>query len=72
MFQLLVLGILTLLTLGAFVYAVMMQDSPVRGLWLCTVWASAASVDPAVTALEGHARGSSRHSIPWCHPGQVT
>lgn len=31
----------------------MMQDSPVRGLWLCTVWASAASVDPAVTAMEG-------------------
>ena len=29
------------------------QDSPVRGLWLCTVWASAASVDPAVTAMEG-------------------
>ena len=24
-----------------------------RGLWLCTVWASAASVDPAVTAMEG-------------------
>jgi len=53
MFQLLVIGILTLLTLGAFIYAVMMQDSPVRGLWLCTVWASAASVDPAVTAMEG-------------------
>ena len=31
----------------------MCQDSPVRGLWLCTVWASAASVDPAVTAMEG-------------------
>ncbi|CAK9024865.1 unnamed protein product, partial [Durusdinium trenchii] len=53
MFQLLVIGILTLLTLGAFIYAIMMQDSPVRGLWLCTVWASAASVDPAVTAMEG-------------------
>lgn len=53
MFQLLVIGILTLLTLGAFIYAIMMQDSPVRGQWLCTVWASAASVDPAVTAMEG-------------------
>ena len=56
MFQLLVIGILTLLTLGAFVYAIIMQASPVRGLWLCTVWASAASVDPKVTALEGHGR----------------
>ncbi|CAE7480561.1 unnamed protein product [Symbiodinium natans] len=53
MFKLLGIGILTLLTIGAFIYAILMQDSPVRGLWLCTVWASAASVDPAVTAMEG-------------------
>ncbi|CAJ1382734.1 unnamed protein product [Effrenium voratum] len=53
MFELLVIGILTLLTIGSFIYAILMQDSPVRGLWLCTVWASAASVDPAVTAMEG-------------------
>jgi hypothetical protein len=32
---------------------ILMQQSPVKGLWLCTVWASAASVDPAVTAMEG-------------------
>jgi len=53
MFKLLGIGILTLLTIGSFIYAILMQDSPVRGLWLCTVWASAASVDPAVTAMEG-------------------
>eukprot|EP00440_Ansanella_granifera_P033484 gb/GFBE01036330.1/.p1 GENE.gb/GFBE01036330.1/~~gb/GFBE01036330.1/.p1 ORF type:complete len:777 (+),score=183.84 gb/GFBE01036330.1/:1-2331(+) len=53
MFTLLGIGMLSLLTGGAFVYAILMQDSPVKGLWLCTVWASAASVDPALTAMEG-------------------
>eukprot|EP00440_Ansanella_granifera_P020355 gb/GFBE01022110.1/.p1 GENE.gb/GFBE01022110.1/~~gb/GFBE01022110.1/.p1 ORF type:complete len:782 (+),score=168.42 gb/GFBE01022110.1/:1-2346(+) len=53
MFTLLGIMMLSLLTACAFIYAILMQESPVKGLWLCTVWASAASVDPAVTAMEG-------------------
>eukprot|EP00930_Biecheleria_cincta_P061707 TRINITY_DN4726_c0_g2_i1.p1 TRINITY_DN4726_c0_g2~~TRINITY_DN4726_c0_g2_i1.p1 ORF type:complete len:800 (-),score=170.37 TRINITY_DN4726_c0_g2_i1:58-2457(-) len=53
MFEILFYGILTLLTGGALLFMILMQQSPVKGLWLCTLWASAASVDPAVTAMEG-------------------
>eukprot|EP00930_Biecheleria_cincta_P061706 TRINITY_DN4726_c0_g1_i1.p1 TRINITY_DN4726_c0_g1~~TRINITY_DN4726_c0_g1_i1.p1 ORF type:complete len:804 (-),score=163.31 TRINITY_DN4726_c0_g1_i1:232-2643(-) len=53
MFEILFYGILTLLTCGALLFMIFMQQSPVKGLWLCTLWASAASIDPAVTAMEG-------------------
>lgn len=47
------LGTLTLLTIGALLYWILQGGSPVTGLWLCFVWASAASVDPAEPAVLG-------------------
>lgn len=46
-------GILSLLTAGAFLYAFFLDESPVTGLWMCFVWASAASVDPQAPAIMG-------------------
>ena len=43
-------GVLTLLTVGALMYAAFVGGSPVTGLWVCFVWASAASVDPGAPA----------------------
>lgn len=51
--KLLGLGTLTLLTIGALLYWLLQGGSPVTGLWLCFVWASAASVDPSEPALLG-------------------
>ncbi|CAJ1328436.1 unnamed protein product [Effrenium voratum] len=49
----LLIGILTLLTFGALMYAAFVGGSPVTGLWVCFVWASAASVDPGASAITG-------------------
>lgn len=46
-------GVLTLLTVGALMYAAFVGGSPVTGLWVCFVWASAASVDPGASAITG-------------------
>mmetsp|Transcript_47814 Transcript_47814/g.86164 ORF Transcript_47814/g.86164 Transcript_47814/m.86164 type:complete len:782 (-) Transcript_47814:86-2431(-) len=46
-------GLLTLLTVGAFMFAILTGKSPVTGLWMCLVWASAASVDPNLPAAYG-------------------
>lgn len=47
------LGTLTLLTIGALLYWGLHGGSPVTGLWICFVWASAASVDPNEPAVLG-------------------
>jgi len=51
--KILLIGVLTLLTSGALMYAAFVGASPVTGLWVCFVWASAASVDPGAPAITG-------------------
>eukprot|EP00931_Biecheleriopsis_adriatica_P116483 TRINITY_DN9211_c0_g2_i1.p1 TRINITY_DN9211_c0_g2~~TRINITY_DN9211_c0_g2_i1.p1 ORF type:complete len:773 (-),score=183.45 TRINITY_DN9211_c0_g2_i1:100-2418(-) len=53
MLTLLGIGVLTLMTGGGFAYALFMGVTPVKGLWLFVLWSSMASIDPAVTAMEG-------------------
>lgn len=49
----LLFGVLTLLTAGALMYSAFVGGSPLTGLWVCFVWASAASVDPSASAITG-------------------
>mmetsp|Transcript_16375 Transcript_16375/g.38775 ORF Transcript_16375/g.38775 Transcript_16375/m.38775 type:complete len:746 (-) Transcript_16375:25-2262(-) len=47
------IGVLSLLTAGALLYSAFVGGSPVTGLWVCFVWASAASVEPNASAITG-------------------
>jgi len=46
-------GTLTLLTVGGLLYWILYGGSPVTGMWVVFVWASAASVDPMEPAVLG-------------------
>jgi len=47
------IGTLTLLTIGGLMYWLFYGGSPVTGMWVMFVWASAASVDPMEPAVLG-------------------
>jgi len=49
----LAIGTLSLLTVGGLLYWILYGGSPVTGMWVVFVWASAASVDPMEPAVLG-------------------
>lgn len=53
MFQLLGMGVLTVLTLMSSLWWILKRESPVAGMWFVTCWVSASAVDPESPASSG-------------------
>jgi len=53
MFQLLGMGLLTVLTLNSTLWWLIKRESPVTGMWFVSCWVSASAVDPESPASSG-------------------
>eukprot|EP00930_Biecheleria_cincta_P046450 TRINITY_DN3202_c0_g1_i1.p1 TRINITY_DN3202_c0_g1~~TRINITY_DN3202_c0_g1_i1.p1 ORF type:complete len:790 (-),score=196.60 TRINITY_DN3202_c0_g1_i1:250-2619(-) len=53
MFQLLGMGLLTVLTLNSSIWWLLKRESPVTGMWFVSCWVSASAVDPTSSASSG-------------------
>lgn len=53
MFQLLGMGLLTVLTFNSSLWWILKRESPVGGMWFVSCWVSASAVDPTSSASSG-------------------